>query len=130
MVWLPPNGPIPKPEVEPCSDDLAGVEDPGRVEGTLDGGVEGQDVGSDLGGEAGLLEQADAVFAADGPAEGDGGGDDVVEGGLRPEAAVVVTGGDDEEGMEVAVSGVGDVGDRHRSEERRVGKEWRSRWWP
>src|SRR5437016_3512310 len=79
-----------------ASDDLARVEDPARVEGALDGGIEGQHVRADLGGQAGPFEQSDAVFAAHRPAEGDGGGDDVVEGRLRPAAGVVVAGGDDE----------------------------------
>ncbi len=83
------------------------------VQGALDGVLQGGDDRRDLAGEAGALEQADAVLARDRAAEVEGVADDVLEGRLRSRGGRGVVGRDDQQGVQVAVTGVRDVGDEH-----------------
>ena len=63
--------------------------------------------------EAVALEQPDPVLAGHRATAGEGLGDDLVEGGLGPHPRGLVAGRRDDERVEVAVAGVGDVGDEH-----------------
>nr|WP_143663782.1 hypothetical protein [Streptomyces sp. rh34] len=88
------------------------IEDAGRVEGRLEAAQQGELLSPQLGLEVREFRRADTVFAGDGAAQVDRGGEDVGEGPLRASDAVgVVPGLHDAGGVQVAVSGVaeGDV---------------------
>src|SRR3954466_9353735 len=95
------------------ADDLARVEQVERVESLLDGPLHGLRTGVQFLPHAVPLEQADAVFPAHRPAPGEGRGEDLLEGGDRGKARLVVTGRRDDQRVQVAVAGLRDGRDLH-----------------
>src|SRR5699024_2984773 len=90
----------------------AGIEDVVRVESGLDPVVEFHDVVAEVGRQPRGLEPADPVLTGDRPAEVHRQVHDLAVGDLRALLLLFVLRVEDEQGMGVAVAGVGDDGDR------------------
>src|SRR5688572_19111885 len=92
-------------------DDLAGVQDAGRIERGLERAVHAQADRAEFALEPVALEQPDAVLAGDGAAERQAERHDVVERSAAGREARRIGAVDDDVRMQVAVAGVADGGD-------------------